>query len=118
MRLFNNKSEIIPEVSPSGLWLANQITEANHYELKDKNQETKAFVSFNYNRTESDLTLVDEESLRSLSEEQANIILLNSKLDNLSNYLKDLNTGIALWLSCIIITLFFLLIETLLIRLL
>ena len=35
MRLFNYNSEIIPEVSPSGLWLANQITEANHYELKD-----------------------------------------------------------------------------------
>ena len=118
MRLFNDKSEIIPEVSPSGLWLANQITEANHYELKDNKQETKAFLSFNYNRIESDLTLADEESLRSLSEQQDNIILLNSKLDNLSNYLKDLNTGIALWLSCIIFTLFFLLIETLLIRLL
>ena len=36
MRLFNDKNEIIPEVSPSGLWLADQITEANHYELKDK----------------------------------------------------------------------------------
>ena len=103
MRLFNDKNEIIPEVSPSGLWLANQITEANHYELKDNNQETKAFLSFNYNRTESDLTLVDEESLRSLSEQQANVFFLDSKLDNLSNYLQDLNTGISLWLSCILL---------------
>jgi hypothetical protein len=118
MRLFNDKSEIIPEVSPSGLWLANQITEANHYELKDNKQETKAFLSFNYNRTESDLTLADEESLRNLSEQQANVFFLESKLDNLSKYLQDLNTGIPLWLSCILLTLFFLLIETLLIRLL
>ena len=76
MRLFNNKSEIIPEVSPSGLWLANQITEANHYELKDNKQQTKAFLSFNYNRTESDLSLADEESLRNLSEQQANVFFL------------------------------------------
>ena len=118
MRLFNDKSEIIPEVSPSGLWLADQINEANHYELKDKNQETKAFLSFNYNRTESDLTLVDEEILRSLSEEKANVFFLDIKLDNLSNYIQDLNTGIPLWLSCILFTLFFLFLETLLIRLL
>ena len=118
MRLFNDKSEIIPEVSPSGLWLADQITEANHYELKDNKQETKTFLSFNYNRIESDLTLADEESLRSLSEQQANVFFLDSKLDNLSNYLQDLNRGISMWLSCILLTLFFLLIETLLIRLL
>ena len=118
MRLFSDKIEIIPEVSPSGLWLANQINEANHYELKDNKQETKAFLSFNYNRTESDLTLVNEESLRNLSEQQPNVFFLDTKLDNLSNYLQDLNTGIPLWLSCILLTLFFLLIETLLIRLL
>jgi len=118
MRLFNEKSEIIPEVSPSGLWLANQITEANHYELKDNKEETKAFLSFNYNRTESDLNLIGEENLNKLSEQQANVFFLESKLDNLSNYLKDLNTGISLWLGCILLTLFFLLIETLLIRLL
>ena len=100
------------------MWIANQITEANHYELKDNKQETKAFLSFNYNRTESDLTLADEESLRILSEQQANVFFLDSKLDNLSNYLQDLNTGIPFWLSCILLTLFFLLIETLLIRLL
>ena len=44
------------------------------------------------------MTLADEESLRSLSEQQANVFFLDSKLDNLSNYLKDLNTGIPLWL--------------------
>ena len=118
MRLFNDKSEIIPEVSPSGLWLANQIIEANHYELKDNKQKTKAFLSFNYNRTESDLTLVDEESLRNLSEQQANVFFLDIELDNLSKYLQDLNKGIPLWLSCILLTLFFLLVETFLIRLL
>ena len=118
MRLFNNRVEIIPEVSTGGLWLSNQITEANHYELKDNKRVTKAIISFNYNRTESDLTLVDEESLKNLSEQQANVFFLDSKLDNLSKYLQDLNTGIHLWLSCILLTLFFLLIETLLIRLL
>ena len=118
LRLFNDKSEIIPEVSPSGLWLANQINEANHYELKDINKETIAFLSFNYNRTESDLTLADEERLRSLSKKQANVFFLDIKLDNLSNYLQDLNKGIPLWISCIFLTIFFLLIETLLLRLL
>ena len=118
MRLFNNKVEIIPEVSTSGLWLANQISEANHYELKDNKRVTKAFLSFNYNRTESDLSLFDEENLRSLSEQQSNVFLLETKLDNLSNYIQDLNTGIHLWISCILLTLFFLLIETFLIRLL
>ena len=67
---------------------------------------------------ESDLTLVDEEILRSLSEEKANVFFLDIKLDNLSNYIQDLNTGIPLWLSCILFTLFFLFLETLLIRLL
>ncbi len=118
LRLFNNKVEIIPEVSTSGLWLANQISEANHYELKDNKRVTKAFLSFNYNRTESDLSLFDEENLRSLSEQQSNVFLLETKLDNLSNYIQDLNTGIHLWISCILLTLFFLLIETFLIRLL
>ena len=118
MRLFNNKVEIIPEVSTGGLWLANQVTEANHYELKDNKRVTKAVLSFNYNRTESDLTLLEEKSLKNLSEQQANVFFLDSKLDNLSKYLQDLNTGIHLWLSCILLTLFFLLIETLLIRLL
>ena len=116
MRLFNDNSEIIPEVSPSGLWLASQITEANHYELKDNKQETKAFLSFNYNRTESDLTLADEEGLKNLSEQQTNVFFLDGKLNNLTNYLQDLNTGIPLWLSFILLTIFFLLIETLLIR--
>ena len=118
MRLLNNKVEIIPEVSTSGLWLANQISEANHYELKDNKRVTKAFLSFNYNRTESDLSLFDEENLRSLSEQQSNVFLLETKLDNLSNYIQDLNTGIHLWISCILLTLLFLLIETFLIRLL
>ena len=43
---------------------------------------------------------------------------LENKIDNLSRYLQELNTGIPLWLSFILLALFFLLVETLLIRLL
>jgi hypothetical protein len=118
MSLSNDTYEFIPEISPNGLWVSNQISEANHYKLKDNNKTTLAYLSFNYNRLESNLSLLDSEKLRSISEKQANVFFLENEIDNLSRYLQQLNTGIPLWLSCILLALFFLLVETLLIRLL
>lgn len=118
MSLSNDTYEFIPEISPNGLWVSNQISEANHYKLKDNNKTTLAYLSFNYNRLESNLSLLDSEKLRIISEKQANVFFLENEIDNLSRYLQQLNTGIPLWLSCILLALFFLLVETLLIRLL
>ena len=118
MSLSNKTYEFIPEISPNGLWVSNQISEADHYQLKNNNNSTLAYLSFNYNRSESNLSLMDSEKLRSISEKQANVFFLENKIDNLSRYLQELNTGIPLWLSFILLALFFLLVETLLIRLL
>ena len=118
MSLSNKAYEFIPEVSPNGLWVSNQIAEADHYKLKDNNKTTLAYLSFNYNRSESNLSLMDSEKLKSISEKQANVFFLENEMDNLSRYLQELNTGIPLWLSFILLALFFLLVETLLIRLL
>lgn len=113
----NSSYEFIPESSGNGLWISDQISLADHYALKN-NSNTLAYLSFNYNRAESDLSLLDSKKLRTLSEKQANVFLIDNEIDNLSQYLEDLNTGIPLWLSCILFTLFFLFVETLLIRLL
>jgi len=113
----NSSYEFIPESSGNGLWISDQISLADHYALKN-NSNTLAYLSFNYNRAESDLSLLDSEKLRTLSEKQVNVFLIDNEIDNLSQYLEDLNTGIPLWLSCILFTLFFLFVETLLIRLL
>ena len=116
--LKNGDQEFIPETRGNELWISDQISSAGHYELKDNDNTTLAFLSFNYNRMESDISMMDTEQLKILSQKQSNIIWLEKELSNLSRYLEELNTGIPLWISCILLALFLLFVETLLIRLL
>ena len=110
--------ECIPNARDKSLFLANQITSAGHYNLFDNDKVLISQLAFNYDRLESPLTTLENDDLTALSQRFSNILLIDKNSDTISSYLKTLNTGTPLWIYCIVLALLFLIIETLLIRLL
>ena len=121
--LKGENSSFIPEIDDrSGqlrLSIGDQITKDGYYELRSRKiaDSILAIVSLNYNRSESPMKFMSEESLRTLTEENqwqlykpSNALLAGNMLDAS----KDSN----FWRWLIAAALFFLLIEMLLIRIL
>ena len=110
-------NEFIPEISNNGLWISDQISKADNYELK-KDNNTLAYISFNYDRKESDVSILKKEKIKKILKNRDNAFLIEKETENLREYLKEFNNGIPLWFNCIIFSLFFLFLETILIRIL
>ncbi len=110
--------ECIPNARAKSLFIGNQINTAGHYTLMDNDNNLISRLAFNYDRLESQLSTLEKDDLTDLSQRYSNILLIDKNSDSISKYLKTLNTGTPLWIYCIMLTLLFLIIETLLIRLL
>ena len=95
----------------------NQIKLAGNYELKNGNR-TPAIITFNYNRSESDLSCLNKDELDKIisSTGMQNMIPLESGKENLTVSLSRIDQGTHLWKWCIIFALVFLAAEILLIR--
>ncbi len=117
----DKKSDIIPytRVTGEGLQvdIGEEIKNAGHYDLL-KGKVLNAVLSFNYDRSESLMSFYTDGQLKDMTEESGfnNWKLLTSTTQDIGKTLRVLNSGIPLWKYAILLTLLFLLIETLLIR--
>lgn len=115
------KFDIIPEHklqdSKTSIFAHNQIKDANNYDLF-ANTTVIGGVSYNYNRTESDLTCYSSEELKEQLERNnlINIQILELDSTNITQSLMELEQGKKLWKLCLILALVFLAIEVLLLR--
>jgi hypothetical protein len=108
--------ECIPDVRANGLYVGQHLMRSGHYLLRDKEQKEMAYLSFNYDRKESDLKTISREDLEQSIKDYPNVMLIDESIDSLSTYIQQLNKGTALWQYFILLSLIFLILETLLIR--
>ncbi len=113
--------EIIPERRNIDLqtfiYPHDQITKAGNYSLM-RGEDTIAGISYNYNRSESDMKFYTVDELKNLIKEKdlKKFNVLNLKNRPISQVLEELNNGIRLWKLFIILTLLFLITEVALLR--
>jgi hypothetical protein len=118
LKLSNNQQTIIPDVRQQEgstlLYLSDQVHEPGSYSLK-KQDSTVAILAFNNNRSESDLTYLDDAALKAQTGSGGNALVVNSG-PTLKDAVVNANRGIELWKLCIILGLISLAAEILLIR--
>jgi hypothetical protein len=113
--------EFIPErrdgTEGTELLLHDQLKDAGHYAIIGYEDSSHSF-SFNFDRRESDLTLLGEDELEELisSSGAKNLSVFSSVGKPVTKSLQELNEGIKLWKLFIIFVLFFLAAETVLLR--
>ncbi|MFA4852136.1 MAG: BatA domain-containing protein [Bacteroidales bacterium] len=113
--------EIIPEHRNIDLqtyvYPHDQIIKAGNYSLM-RGEDTIAGISYNYNRSESDMKFYTVDELKNLIKEKdlKKFNVLNLKNRPISQVLEELNHGIRLWKLFIILTLLFLITEVALLR--
>lgn len=117
-KLRKGSFEVIPDVQQTEngtrLYIADQIREDGNYTLFKGDAKVSEFA-FNDNRSESDLTYADDNSLKTaLAGFKPEI--LNAKKGSIKNEVKSANDGTQLWKICLILALLFLAAEILLIR--
>jgi hypothetical protein len=113
--------DVIPEVrSIQGetSLLMPAITDAGFYDLTNKSDSLLSVIAMNYNRGESVVSFSNEEDLNTaLGSGKFKVFnVMNNKVASVSNFVKEMNSGISLWKYCIILVLLFLGIEVLLLR--
>jgi Aerotolerance regulator N-terminal len=116
-KLIKNGRAIIPGVKQqegnSLLYVADQLQETGIYDLK-KQDSLVVVLSFNDNRSESDLSYFTSAELAKLLPNSSQVIEAGNGL--LKEEISDTNFGIQLWKLCIILALIFLAAEVLLVR--
>jgi hypothetical protein len=119
LKLVADNFEIIPELRQSNgktlLYIADQVKKSGFYDLK-KGDSTIAVVALNDNRQESDMHYNKIADLEKLFDKQQ-VTFLDPRSDQIASAIADKNKGTELWKLCLILTLFFLAIEILLVRL-
>lgn len=119
-KLSNGRTEFIPEQKIIGsrltLGLNNQVKEAGIYNLFLKEGEILDKFAFNYDRRESDMRFYSEEELLELVGPEASIIEGTYSQD-FADIVSTQSKGWQLWRHCLIASLVFLLLETLILRL-
>ncbi len=113
------EEEFIPEQQIIGqkvlLGINNQIREAGFYDLYLKEGELLSKYAFNFDRKESNLAYYNISDLAKINE-TFNIIDDNTARASLTQLVGERSQGVSLWRWCLILTLIFLAIETLLLR--
>ncbi|MCF8243943.1 MAG: BatA domain-containing protein [Saprospiraceae bacterium] len=111
--------EFIPQQRIVGskvfIGLQNQITEAGYYDLFLKPDSTLAKFAFNYDRRESDLSYLSNETLKEKAGNNVSILTDNASA-SLEGVVNDRSKGVVLWKWCVIIALLALAVEVLLLR--
>lgn len=117
----NSTFDFIPEHKNTGqnteIYIHSGINEAGNYFLK-KGDEIIEGISFNYDRKESDLSVLSNTELVKKAEEAGlkNFALHENNSKPLTDILAEAEAGKKFWKLCIILALVFLAIETLLLR--
>jgi len=112
----NNEISFIPELQIDKLGVYDQIKQQGHYDLTENNKKLSG-LTFNYKRIESNLKLLELKKIKNISSKHKNILTLTNKNKTLAKEIKEINNGKTLWKLCIIFTLIFLAIETIIIKL-
>jgi len=112
----NNEISFIPELQIDKLGVYDQIKQQGHYDLTENNKKLSG-LTFNYKRIESNLKLLELKKIKNISSKHKNILTLTKKNKTLAKEIKEINNGKTLWKLCIIFTLIFLAIETIIIKL-
>ena len=119
----DNKHDFIPETrvteNAAMLYTQNQTREAGNYFLNE-NKQNLSGLSFNFLRKESDLKCFTTDELKKLIEDKQlkTFSLIEPSEKSLSSGMAELSEGKKLWKFFVILTLTFLAIEILLIRIL
>ncbi|MEL6924995.1 MAG: hypothetical protein AAFO94_13180, partial [Bacteroidota bacterium] len=112
--------EFIPEQKKLGpkviLGMNNQIEEAGFYDLFLEEETTLSRFAFNYDRKESRLAYLNEESLKAFTNDKIKLISGTARAD-FGTVIGERNRGVILWKWCLILALIFLALEVLLLRL-
>lgn len=118
LKLVADQFEVIPELRQTNgktlLYIADQVKRAGFYDLK-KADSTLAVVSFNDNRTESDMHYTAQADLHKLFGKQE-VVFLDPKSDSIASAVSAKNNGTELWKLCLILSLVFIAIEIILVR--
>lgn len=113
------KEEFIPEQKIIGskviLGINNQVKEAGYYELFLEEEEILAKYAFNYDRKESDLSYFNADDLEAVATGNMKILRGTARAD-FGDLIGERNKGILLWKWCLILTLIFLALEAILLR--
>ena len=113
--------EFIPQVnynqSISSVFIDNNITEAGNYNILDKNKIIDV-LSFNYDRTESNMIFTNNKGLQKLIVENnlKNWQVINASNEHLTQKIKLSSEGKQLWYYFVILALIFITIEIILLR--
>ncbi|HEY1024130.1 MAG TPA: BatA domain-containing protein [Sphingobacteriaceae bacterium] len=111
--------EAIPEIRQtaggSAVYVADQIRESGSYRLT-RGDSLLALISFNDNRTESDLSYASDDELQAQFPASEVDLLTAEAESSIRNEVAASNFGTDMWKLCIILALVFLAAEALLIR--
>ena len=112
--------EIVRHSSGTGIYVHDQVAKGGHYLLTTEPGDTIQTISFNYDRSESDLKTIDATEFISQLKEKGfqNAQILDGAAEALANKVKETKDGKHLWRLFLILALGCLLIETILIRIL
>lgn len=113
-------SERVARAEGNGIYVHDQVVSDGHYLLRVESGDTIQAVSFNYNRTESDMDFLSGDEFVSAANSMGieNIQLLDGSTESLSTQVQELHNGKQLWRLFLILALICLLAETILIRIL
>jgi hypothetical protein len=118
-KMKGNGEEFIPNQKNIGskmlLTIGQESIDAGVYDLYFKPEEVLEKIAFNYDRRESNLSLLNEDELETLAGEQAEI-LSGTKSTDFTQVVGAQSKGTPLWKLFVILTLVFLAVETLLLR--
>jgi hypothetical protein len=122
IRKQNSDFEVIPEQVRSGpntgLFVHDQIEEAGNYFISD-GEEYLSGLSFNYDRSESDLSVYSAAQLSEIAFRAGitNMMVLEPKDKDLAVVIEEMQLGVRLWKLFLILALVFLAAEIALLRL-
>jgi len=119
-KVTDGKLEFIPGQIPSGnkinLDLNDQIRSSGFYKLM-LDEETAANLAFNYDRKESDMRIYSESELETINPSNNKIkVIVSTSQANMAATINEKDKGIVMWKWFVVAALFFLAIESLLLR--
>jgi len=114
-----NKFDVIPAIQTMDgnlcITLHNQLKESGNYLLKNESEICNV-LSFNYNQLESEFSFYSASEMNDVLEDAGleDFTVFANKGKSLTQSVKEENTGISLWKSCVWLALSFLLAEAML----
>ncbi|OCX52960.1 hypothetical protein BEL04_01135 [Mucilaginibacter sp. PPCGB 2223] len=118
VKLVKGQQTILPDVrqqeGSTVLYFSDQVNQPGNYQLKSQDTVT-ACIAFNNNRSESDLTYLDDNTLKT-EIPGVRTTVFQAGPQSLKDTVAKANMGLELWKLCIILSLICLAAEILLIR--